>query len=292
MTALQLMERPPVVSGRFVEGLSDEEYHAHHALSTSGMKLLLRSAKHFRMSRDEERAPKAAFDEGHAIHERVLGVGAPIVEIPRKLLSADGGVRTKDAKAWVEKARADGNVPLKPPVYYRITRAADAVLSNAKAMSLLERPGFSEVSLFAQDPVTGVQLRCRFDRLADVGIDVKSTTDVRPRKITNAVIDFGYDVQAWVYRYVYQLVTGEQLPPMHFIFVEKDPPYEVRVVRLADPAWSVGGEMKARAAIDLFAWCMEHDRWPGDDEDGGPIQDLPVPAWSERQMDALEEDVL
>ncbi|MFJ4174034.1 PD-(D/E)XK nuclease-like domain-containing protein [Microbacterium sp. NPDC089696] len=292
MSALERMEPPEVISGQLIEGMDEEEYHAHHALSTSGMKQLLRSPKHFQLSREEERAPKPAFDEGHAIHERVLGVGAPIVQIPRDLLSADGGVRTKDAKAWVDKARDEGKVPLKPPVYYRITRAADAVLSNAKAKSLLDRPGLSEVSLFAQDPVTGVQLRCRFDRLSDIGLDVKSTTDVRPRKVTSTVIDFGYDVQAWVYRYVYQLVTGEELPPMHFIFVEKEPPYEVRVVRLADPAWAVGGEAKARAAIDLFAWCMEHDRWPGDDEDGGPIQDLPVPAWYERQMDALTEDAL
>jgi hypothetical protein len=79
---------------------------------------------------------------------------------------------------------------------------------------------------------------------------------------------------------------------MHLIFVEKTPPYEVRVARLADPVWQVGGEVKMRSAIDLFAWCTERGEWPGDDEDGGPIQDLPAPAWYARQMDALEEDTL
>lgn len=291
MTAV-VLEPPTVVSGQFLQDLPEEEYHAHHALSSSGMKMLLRSPKHFKMSRDEERAPNPAFDVGHAVHARVLGVGLPLVMIPRSILASNGAVSTKEAKQFVADARAEGKVPLKPSTYFEILHAADAVLFNSKAKELLERPGFTEVSLFAQDPVTGVQLRGRLDRLADVPIDLKSTTDVRHRKITNAIVDFGYDLQAFVYRYLVELVTGEKAPPMHFIFVEKEAPHEVRVVRLADEAWAIGGEVKMRAAIDLFAWCTERSVWPGDDEDGGPIQDLPVPAWYERSMNALEEDVL
>lgn len=286
------LDRPEVVAGRFEPSMPEEEYHAHPALSASGMKVLLRSPKHFRAMRALNKA-RPEFDEGHAAHARVLGVGMPIVEIPTKLLSADGGVRSNTAKKFVEDARAAGKVPLKPPVYARVLRASEAVLGNAKARPLLEKPGWSEVSLFAEDPDTGVQLRMRADRLAEDGtlLDLKTTTDVRPRKLVNAVIDHGYDVSAAVYRHVIRLVLGEMPSPMHLIFVEKEPPYEVRVVRLADPMWQMGGEVKMRAAIDLFAWCQERGEWPGDDEDGGPIHDLPVPAWYERQM-SYEEDEL
>lgn len=285
------LDRPEVISGRFVEGMPEDEYHAHPALSASGMKTLLRSPKHFRLSRTENQS-RPEFDTGHAIHCRVLGVGLPIVEIPFRVLASNGALSTKEAKAFVADARADGKVPLKPATFAEVSRASDAVLANAKAKSLLERPGFTEVSLFATDPATDVALRMRADRLAEDGtlLDLKSTTDVRLRKITNAVIDFGYDLSAAVYRHVAQLVTGETPSPMHLIFVEKEPPYEVRVVRLADPAWQIGGEAKMRAAIDLFAWCSEQGVWPGDDEDGGEIHDLPVPVWYERQMNALEED--
>jgi hypothetical protein len=287
------VDRPEVISGRFVEGMPEDEYHAHPALSASGMKVLLRSPKHFRLSRTENRA-RTEFDVGHAVHARVLGVGLPIVEIPSRILASNGAVSTKEAKTFVADARADGKVPLKPSTFAEVVRASDAVLTNAKAKSLLERPGFTEVSLFGDDTTTGVKLRSRLDRLTADGllIDLKSTTDVRPRKITNAVVDFGYDLSAAVYRHVVELVTGEVPSPMHLIFVEKDAPHDVRVVKLADPAWQVGGEAKMRAAIDLFAWCSEQGTWPGDDEDGGEIRDLPVPAWYERQMNALEEDML
>lgn len=284
------LEAPAIKAGRFVQNMPEDEYHAHPALSASGMKTLLRSPKHFRLSRTENK-PSSVFDTGHAIHCRVLGVGLPIVEIPFRMLASNGAVSTKEAKAFVADAHAEGKVPLKPEKYAEVMRASDAVLTNAKAKSLLERPGFTEVSLFATDPTSDVPLRIRADRLAADGtlLDLKSTTDVQIRKITNAVVDFGYDLSAAVYRHVVQLVTGEAPSPMHLIFVEKEAPYDVRVVRLADPAWQLGGEVKMRAAIDLFAWCTEQGVWPGDDEDGGAIRDLPVPAWYERQMNALEE---
>lgn len=279
---------PDVVGGRFVLDMDEEEYHRHHALSSSGMKVLLRSPKHYHMDRSKNKA-KPEFDIGHAVHARVLGVGKTAVEIPGKYLSADGGIRSNAAKAWVEEARAAGNVPLKPVVFEQVRRAADAVLNHPKARTLLEQDGFSEASLFFEDPVTGVELRARLDRLAGtLPIDVKSTTDVRRRNIERVVVDFGYDVQAFVYRLALKTVLGIDPEPMHLIFTEKEPPYEVRVVRLADPAWAEGGERKARAAIDLFAWCTETHQWPGDDE-VGPIEDLPAPRY---YMSAVEEVTL
>lgn len=290
----QVPEFPEVVSGHFVADMPEEEYHQHNALSASGMKLLDRSPLHFQQARTH-RVERKEFDVGHAAHCLVLGVGAPVVEVPEALLASNGALSTKEAKAFVAEAREAGKVPLKPSEYTRVRFMADAVLQNAKARALLERPGVSEVSLFAQDPETGVQLRGRLDRLA-VGesgallpIDLKTTQDVRARKLASVVVDFGYDVQAWTYDYLVRLVLGVDPEPMHFIFVEKERPHEVRVVRLAEEAWVVGGESKARAAIDLFAWCQERGEWPGDDEDGGPIGDLPAPAWYARQMDALEE---
>lgn len=293
MTAVAL-ERPEVVSGRFEPSMDEEEYHAHPALSASGMKVLLRSPKHFRLARTENRAPKKEFDVGHAAHKLILGVGMPIVEIPAGLLSGQyASVSSAKAKAWVEDARAEGKVPLKPREFQAVRRMADAVLMNVKARRVLEAAPWREVSLFGEDEATGVQVRSRLDALGeDILADVKTTPDVSPRKITNAVVDHGYDLSAEMYRQMVIRVLGYDPGPMNLIFVEKELPHEVRVVRLADPAWRVGGETKIRAALDVFAWCTEQGVWPGDDEDGGEIRDLPVPAWYERQMNALEEDVL
>lgn len=290
MSTLTLAPLPEVISGRFVLDMPEEEYHSHPALSQSGMKALLRSPRHFRAMRAMNKA-KPEFEVGHAAHAMILGVGSPVVEIPAKLLSVDGGIRTTAAKEFVKKAHEAGQTPLKPPVYTAVKAMVDAVLKNDKARGLLERPGYTEASLFADDPATGVNLRSRLDRYADgIPIDIKSTTDVQLRKITTAIVDFGYDVQAAVYREMLRLVMGDEPEPMHFVFVEKTFPHEVRVIRLADPAWVAGGERKMREAIDLFAWCNERGEWPGADEDGGPIQDLPAPGWySARYVDETYE---
>lgn len=294
MSGQLAVERPAVVSGRFEPNMDEEEYHAHPALSASGMKVLLRSPKHFRLARTENRAPKKEFDVGHAAHKLILGVGMPIVEIPAGLLSGQyASVSSAKAKAWVEEARAEGKVPLKPREFQAVRRMADAVLMNAKARRVLEAAPWREVSLFGEDEATGVQVRSRLDALGEGVLgDVKTTPDVSARKVTNAVVDLGYDLSAEMYRQMVVRVLGYDPGPMNLIFVEKELPHDVRVVKLADQAWRIGGETKIRAALDLFAWCTENGVWPGDDEDGGEIRDLPVPAWYERQMNALEEDVL
>lgn len=282
----ELTTLPEVVSGEFRLNMPEEEYHAHHALSASGMKQILRSPLHYRNSRAMNR-PKKEFDLGHAAHSIVLGKGMPIAHIPDSMLASNGYASTKEAKAFIAEARAEGKVPLKSEPYTNIVRAAEAVLRNPKARDLLERDGYSEASLFATDPVTGVHLRGRIDRLAGTTlIDLKSTNDVRTRKLQAVVTDFSYDVSAEVYRLLLALVLGIESEPMHLIFFEKEPPYEVRVVRLGEE-WQEGGHRKMRAAIDLFAWCSEQGVWPGDDEDGGPVLDLEAPGY---YLPSIERD--
>ncbi len=281
---------PEVVSGKFLLGMPEEEYHSHPALSASGMKNLLRSPKHFRAARALNKA-KAEFDTGHAVHAKVLGVGAPIVEIPSRLLSADGGIRSNDAKEWVENARSAGEVPLKPVVYASVMRAVEAILANPKARALLEVPGWTEASLFGEDPLTGVKQRGRIDRLADQLVDLKTTTDVRKQKLRSAISDFHYDLSAAVYRALVEIVLGADPGPMHLIFAEKEPPHEVAVVVLSHPDWVEGGRRKMRAALDLYARCVEFGHWPGADDDEGPITELEPPAWYLPAVDRLETDL-
>lgn len=277
--AAAVLDRPEVVSGRFEPSMPEEEYHAHPALSASGMKVLLRSPKHFRLARTENRAPRTEFDVGHAAHALVLGVGMPIVEFPAHLLSGKNmAIQSNAAKAWEQKARDEQKVPLKPAAFQAVKRMSEAVLANPKARRLLEPAGWSEVSLFAQDPATGVQERGRIDRLGPHLVDFKTAADISDRKVTTAIVELGYDISAAVYRSLVQLVLGYDPGPMHLIFVEKDPPYDVRVVVL-DGGWEITGEAQMRAALDEFARCSERGEWPGRDEEDGPIRSLPVPSW-------------
>ncbi|VXC07130.1 PD-(D/E)XK nuclease-like domain-containing protein [Aeromicrobium sp. 9AM] len=262
-----------------LDNMDEAEYHAHPALSATGMKWLLRSPLHYRQMIDN-RVEKAVFDLGHAVHAKVHGVGAGVIAIPENVLSKSGTTGTNAARDFIEKARAKGLVPLKAETVEKVDRIAEAVLRNVKARNLLELPGRTELSLFATDEETGVQLRGRLDRLTDshIPIDLKSTGDVRRYKIQRTIEDFGYDIQAETYRTLVRLALGVEPRPMQLIFVETDPPHEVRVVQLAHEDWINVGRSKMRAAIRVFARCAESGEWPGEDDQSDEIEAIePLP---------------
>lgn len=270
-------------------GMPEEVYHARPEISASGMKVLLRSPKAFRAIGEEPERKRSQFALGTAVHTRVLGTGLPVVEIPDHLLSGEyRSVSSKAAKEWVANAEREGQVPLKPKDYLLTVKASDAILMHPKARPLLEQGGVSEVSMFATDPDSGVRLRGRSDRIAGLSIlDVKTTTSLATRKLQMTVDDFSYDLSMETYRYLFELITGQVADPAVLIFVEKDPPYDVRVVRLEEDEWSEGGWQKLRRALDVFARCTAEGVWPGVDEEG-PVEGLPAPGWYATRVRAGE----
>lgn len=262
-----------------VHGIPDAQYHAMPGLSATGMKWILRSPKHYRQMIDH-RVERGAFDFGHAVHAKILGVGMDIAVIPDALLAKNGAASTLEAKAFIAQARADGLVPVKADAFDEVDRVAEAVLTHPKAAALLELDGHAEVSLFGNDPDTGVRLRGRIDYLTDnaINVDIKTTNDVRRHNLARTIVNFGYDIQSEAYRHLLR-INGLDPAPTVLIFVEKDPPHEVRVVSLANPLWALGGERAIRRAIDLYAECTATDTWPGDDDGPGEPEDIDPPGY-------------
>lgn len=262
------------------EGIPDAEYHAMPGLSSTGMKRLLRSPKHYKHM-IENRVETHSFDVGHAVHAKVLGVGMGVIAIPEDVLASNGAASTKAAKEFIAEARVRGLVPLKADVVDRIDAISEAVLAHPRARALFSLPGRSEVSMFAIDPETGASLRGRIDRLAYPGdapsvvnVDLKTTTDVRDGKVRRAIEDFGYDIQSETYQYLLRLLDREPAPT-ELVFVEVEPPHEVRVVTLSHESWIEGGRARMRRAIDLYAACVESGEWPGAHD--GPDLDVLEP---------------
>lgn len=266
---------------RVVTTLTEADYRAIPALSATGMRHLLRSPKHYRYYIDNP-GVKAEFDFGHAVHGLVLGVGAPLVEIPDELLSGPNrAVSSNEAKAWVAEARESGAIPLKAAVIESVNRCAEAVLLNPKANWLLSLPGDSEVAYEMTDAATGVRIKSRLDRSAVlpdgrlINIDLKTASDVRLIKLRRHIEDFGYDIQSEVYReQLRQANPGATVAPTHLIFVEDSEPHEVRVIQLAHEDWINGGRVKMRRAIDTYAACVASGEWPGADDSDGPAEAL------------------
>lgn len=251
-----------------VLGMPDEEYHAHPSLSSTGVRRLLDSPARFRWALTHPEPPKKEFDLGHAVHAKVLGVGAGVVEIPGHLLSEDGGVRSAAAKLWVSEARGKGLVPLKRPVLEQVDAMAEALLAHNTARLLLEQDGSAEASVFAQDPEFGFGMRARFDFLPDAGtgprsaFDLKTTArDASPAAFAKAAADHGYETQQVWYELVHTWAEG-WAPPMVFVVVEVAPPHLVAVHQL-DAEFVEIGRTRVERARALYADCLARDQWPG-----------------------------
>lgn len=252
------------------DDLPEADYFADPALSASGAKLILKAPALFR-HRQENPVTSDAFDYGHAAHQLVLGVGAPI-----EVIAADNWM-TKAAKEQRDAAREAGAIPLLAKDFQRVRDMADVLGSHSLATSLL-MGGKPEVSAFVADDESGVSLRARFDYLRDdLIVDYKSAVDSSPSAFARAAGAFGYHQQhAWYL----DVARALNLDVRGFLFVAqmKEAPYLVSVCELVPDAVDLGRALN-RLAIERFRDCTQADLWPGfaPDDDINPID---IPRWA------------
>lgn len=249
--------------------MTNEEYHAHPALSASGIKALAKSPAHYQASliyREETTAMRF----GTAFHAAVLE--------PEKFATdyaiADLDRRTKAGKERAAELDEKGIITLSPHDYETAQRMRDAIFLHSTARELLVTPGKSESSHFAR--VDGIECKCRPDWLTNDGIvvDLKSTVSAHPAEFGRVVINFGYHLQAVHYlRVLWQTATR-----FVFIAVEKTPPYGVSVHVLDDAAMEYAYAQHDRL-LSLYRTCMETESWPCYGEE---IYLTSLPAWAYR----------
>ncbi|OCI31073.1 PD-(D/E)XK nuclease-like domain-containing protein [Oerskovia enterophila] len=232
------------------------EYHALPGLSSTGVKAMLDSPARYQHSR-RHRVEKTAFDLGHAVHGMVLGTGLDLVRIDAEEW------RTNAVKEEVAAIRAAGGVPLKPSQYDTATAMAEKVKAHPDAGRLFAG-GRTEVSVLWDDVESGVRCRGRLDYLheaAGVVVDLKTARSADPREFARTAANLGYDVQAAHYLDGLTQAGGTATRFLH-VLVETEAPHLVSVVEL-DVDYLAIGRAKTRAAIDLYARCLERGEWPG-----------------------------
>lgn len=252
------------------------------SLSNSGAKRLVppSTPAHFKAARDGAQERSNAFDIGHAVHGKVLGIGQPVKAI-------EGNRNANATKAAITEAEAEGFLVLKPDELEQVNAMAEAVLSHPIARVLFKKGyGTPEVSAFWRDEPTKVMLRCRYDWLPDptdgkrlIVPDLKTTTDADPGKFGKSAANFGYFMQDA--HYLDGLAAhdiGDESNAFVFVSVEKTRPFLVSVVQLDDEARALGRRL-LRNAIDLYAQCMERDEWPGYSL---AVERASLPAWFTR----------
>lgn len=249
-----------------VYDMDDATYHARPELSSTGVRQLLDSPARF-IYEQEHRRESRAFDVGHAVHAKVLGVGLTVVAYPDEHLTPSGNPSTKAATvAWENQQRAAGFAPIALADLARVDAMAEAVLTHRGARKVLERDGHPEVSAFATDPQTGVACRARFDRLSDgLMVDLKTTAgSASEAGFGRDAAKHGYPIQEAHYAAILTWITGNSdgPPPMAFVVVEKRPPHLV-AVHYADESTRVIARDLAAQARATYAECQATGTWPG-----------------------------
>lgn len=203
-----------------------QDYHKSPGTSNSKLSLLKESpskyrAKYIAGTKDEKYSP--CLKRGTLVHEKaLLGVFTEsTVVIPKEVLNKDGHRKGADWKAYETEHSDDGKIHATEKEMEEVGRYVSAVIRNPLAKQILEKSQ-REYSLRWDDPETGLLARCRFDCFGDkYNADLKTTTNVLPKKFSSSVWDYGYHRQAAMYSAGSELFRNGEIVPFLFIAVNE-----------------------------------------------------------------------
>lgn len=316
--------------------IPNADYHAGPGVSKSMLDVLAqRSPLHLHHLRtaanDNERTPTPAQMIGTAFHSLLLEPGAFDEQYVQPFVMPEGALVTiDDLKAELKDAgeKVGGTKPelierlkaarphvvigdelkqqyavtnagrtiLQPEQWEQLIRMRDAVMAHPAARALLSVKGWSELSAYWTDPVTGELCRCRPDywRHDGVIIDVKTTEDASEEAFARSIASWRYHVQNPFY--IDGCAEALRQSDNYSAFDGNPPPVSTAFVFLAveKTACVVNGKSMGvavyvldadsvalgralyRANLDTYAQCVASGEWPGY---GDRIKPIRLPAW-------------
>lgn len=264
--------------------LTNEEYHAHPAISRSGLALVTQSPLHFwhrfHSGLYQQSPPTPAFRLGTAAHMAILEpdlFACNYAEAPTISRTTKAG-----KEAWAAAAEG-GQDLLTADEIAHVSGMRTAVQQHPAARQALNVPGLNEASYITVDPGTGIEIKCRPDRLTESGwlVDLKTTRDASAAAFAKSTATFGYHLQAAFYMHCLD-VLGERPKGFIIVAVEKDPPYAVQVFRITPSAIQLGTSAMFRALAVLRQCRLDYplaNPWPAYSNE---VVDLELPPWAMR----------
>ncbi len=271
-----------------IRNMPIDVYHAHPALSESGLKILLDCPARYYykyLSGEYEAKEKPSFKIGKACHKYILeGEKAfcqeywhnPYSELTKielvRLLQDKFGYDCSISKYPVfdlmqllldNEGIEPKDIHLNKNELNQVIGTARAIKANKKAYSAFHQKGESEISLFWQDEETGVWLKCRPDYLpADHKLvpDYKTCTSVNPEIFYGEFIKYGYHIQAAMYTKGIKAVFDDDVDTFFFVAQEKEPPY-ITQIYMPDSDIILYGDKAVRLAIEKFVDCKDKGLW-------------------------------
>lgn len=235
-------------------GMSNADYHADPAIGSTSVKAVSDSPANLYFN--PFKGSKSAH-LGSAIHAALLEP-----DLFRKDYTLMSHVTSRASKEYkAEAACTNPEYILVGSEVETVTRMLESSRMNDDFMDYMAAPGASEISMFATCPETGLELKCRFDRLADNApypLDVKSCRDATERGFSNALGQYRYHIQAAFYLYVLKLATGNERNQFAFFAIENTAPYRNCMYYIGEESLELGRQ-KMFSALWKIKECQEDD---------------------------------
>lgn len=295
----------PISSPGLYAGVDIELYHRDpdlfdgFSVSSSGLRTILRRPLEYWYSSPynpnaEEPDAKPALDFGKAAHMLLLGeqgFAERYVLRPAKY-EDDKGVwkpwsgNANACKEWLAKQAEAGKAVITDTEIGHIRNMA-AALAGKEAVRLGILNGRIERSIFTRRG--NIWLKNRPDVIPnDSGdfVDLKTAASVDDDSLSKAIYSNGYHIQAGFTRMVVRDVLGpDAFTSFTFAFVEKQPPYDVRIMQLKDADIDMG-ERQAMRGLAILNECLKRGEWPGFDGFDQHISFVEMPPWARTRIDS------
>lgn len=233
-------------------GLSNPDYHSKSAYSKSQLDHVSNAPGLLSWSK------KAPSDESSAA--ALVGTALHTLLLEPNLFESQYAIeptgldrRTKVGKANAElfeqEVASKGLIVLTSQEWDMLQAQRDSVMAHAEARALLEsKQGKAELSVFWQDPDTGLECRCRPDWWAypEVLLDVKTTDDPSAWAFGKSTNDYRYHVQDSFYSDGCSIASGTNIEEFLFLAIGKKRElgrYPVRLYRLNHRAKDLGRDL-------------------------------------------------
>lgn len=267
----------------FYPNLSNEDYHADPAISSSGMKLFCEIPdlyyRTYLADNRLERDTTSGMRDGSSAHVFLLEPDKfdQYFEVaPEKFINETSGkectLTRSHKKKWGElneKAVAEGKTLLLKKEYDTLPDKTHTLMEDEFVYSVFSTPGYIEASFFANDPETGLPLRAKPDKLVEIPdkgifiIDYKTTgAALDDDKQDRQAQDQMRQLQGTLHKQVVELVLGQEINGVIYITQHTKPPYYVRTFQLPED-WIEDGSRLIEIALMRMAECFEKGHFPG-----------------------------